>query len=173
MTKGTLKTVGKLSLALLLAASLNGVALAGVAPVEGSAAMKSPANNAAVVAKLIGLVNNRVEKTALGTVRTINDGVVIRQSYIKDGKIIIPSEGLYTTSRSSNWYPFDNEPITFAGKTYRVIVDRYVRDVVRDVVMKEGDVIILAGKGHENYQDIKGVKHHFDDKEVIREIFNI
>ena len=33
MTKGTLKTVGKLSLALLLAASLNGVALAGVAPV--------------------------------------------------------------------------------------------------------------------------------------------
>ena len=60
MTKGTLKTVGKLSLALLLAASLNGVALAGVAPVEGSAAMKSPANNAAVVAKLIGLVNNRV-----------------------------------------------------------------------------------------------------------------
>ena len=141
MTTSTLKTVGKLSLALLLAASLNGVALAGVAPVEGSAAMKSPANNAAVVAKLIGLVNNRVEKTALGTVRTINDGVVIRQSYIKDGKIIIPSEGLYTTSRSSNWYPFDNEPITFAGKTYRVIVDRYVRDVVRDVVMKEGDVI--------------------------------
>lgn len=141
MTKGTLMTAGKLSLALLLAASLNGVALAGVAPVEGSAAMKSPAKNAAVVAKLIGLVNNRVEKTLLGTARTINDGVVIRQSYIKDGKIIIPSEGLYTTSRSGNWYPFDNEPITLAGKTYRVIVDRYTRDVIRDVVMKKGDII--------------------------------
>ena len=88
-----LKTVGKLSLALLLAASLNGVALAGVAPVEGSAAMKSPANNAAVVAKLIGLVNNRVEKTALGKTRTINDGVVIRQSYIKDGKKTLMSSG--------------------------------------------------------------------------------
>lgn len=141
MKKSMLMGFGKLSLALLLAASLNGVALAGVAPVEGSAAMKSPAKNAAVVAKLIGLVNNRHEKTFTGIERTINDGVVIRQSYIKDGKIIIPSEGLYTTARSSNWYPFDNEPITMAGKTYRVIVDRYVRDVQRNVVMKKGDVI--------------------------------
>lgn len=33
------------------------------------------------------------------------------------------------------------------------------------------DVILVAGKGHENYQEIKGVKHHFDDKEVLREIF--
>ena len=141
MNMSALKGLGKLSLALLLAASLNGVALAGVAPVEGSAAMKSPAGNAAVVAKLIGLVNNRHEKTLTGLERTINDGIVIRQSYIKDGKIIIPAEGLYTTARSSNWYPFDNEPITMAGKTYRVIVDRYVRDVVRDVVMKKGDII--------------------------------
>ena len=37
----------------------------------------------------------------------------------------------------------------------------------------KGDVIVVAGKGHENYQDIQGVKHHFDDKEVLREIFNI
>ena len=36
-----------------------------------------------------------------------------------------------------------------------------------------GDVVIVAGKGHEDYQEIKGVKHHFDDKEIIREIFNI
>lgn len=142
MTKNALRGLGKLSLALLLAAGLPGAALAdGVPPVEGSAAMKSPAKNAAVVAKLIGLVNNRHEKTFLGTDRTINDGIVIRQSYIKDGKIIIPPEGLYTTARSSNWYPFDNEPITMAGKMYRVIVDRYIRDVVRDVVMKKGDVI--------------------------------
>lgn len=37
---------------------------------------------------------------------------------------------------------------------------------------QKGDVVVVAGKGHENYQDIKGVKHHFDDKEVIKEIFN-
>lgn len=33
-----------------------------------------------------------------------------------------------------------------------------------------GDVILIAGKGHETYQDVKGVKHHFDDKEVVREL---
>ena len=36
---------------------------------------------------------------------------------------------------------------------------------------KPGDIVLIAGKGHENYQEIKGVKHHFDDKEVVREIF--
>jgi UDP-N-acetylmuramoyl-L-alanyl-D-glutamate--2,6-diaminopimelate ligase len=34
-----------------------------------------------------------------------------------------------------------------------------------------GDIILIAGKGHENYQDIKGVKHHFDDKEILLEVF--
>jgi len=34
---------------------------------------------------------------------------------------------------------------------------------------KEGDTLLVAGKGHETYQDIKGVKHHFSDKEVLRE----
>jgi UDP-N-acetylmuramoyl-L-alanyl-D-glutamate--2,6-diaminopimelate ligase len=36
-----------------------------------------------------------------------------------------------------------------------------------------GDIILIAGKGHENYQEIQGVKHHFDDKEVVKEIFNM
>ena len=31
----------------------------------------------------------------------------------------------------------------------------------------EGDIILVAGKGHEKYQDINGVKHHFDDKEEL------
>ncbi len=35
-----------------------------------------------------------------------------------------------------------------------------------------GDVVLIAGKGHETYQDVKGVKHHFDDREVVREFFN-
>ena len=38
---------------------------------------------------------------------------------------------------------------------------------------KKGDVILIAGKGHENYQEIKGIKYHFDDKEIIQEIFSI
>lgn len=52
------------------------------------------------------------------------------------------------------------------------IVDR--REAIRTAcaLAQKGDVVVVAGKGHENYQDIKGVKHHFDDKEVITEIFN-
>ncbi len=38
---------------------------------------------------------------------------------------------------------------------------------------KPGDVVLIAGKGHEAYQDINGVKHHFDDKEVVEECFLI
>lgn len=37
----------------------------------------------------------------------------------------------------------------------------------------KGDVILIAGKGHEDYQEIKGVKHHFDDREVVTDIFKM
>lgn len=37
---------------------------------------------------------------------------------------------------------------------------------------EKGDIILIAGKGHEKYQDIKGVKHHFDDMEIVTELFN-
>lgn len=51
------------------------------------------------------------------------------------------------------------------------ITDR--KEAIRTACMmaSQGDVILIAGKGHENYQDIKGVKYHFDDKEIVREIF--
>ena len=39
-------------------------------------------------------------------------------------------------------------------------------------ISKNGDVILIAGKGHEDYQDIKGVKHPFDDKKILEKIFN-
>ena len=53
------------------------------------------------------------------------------------------------------------------------IVDR--REAIRTACMmaEKGDVILIAGKGHEDYQEIQGVKHHFDDKEVVKEIFGI
>jgi UDP-N-acetylmuramoyl-L-alanyl-D-glutamate--2,6-diaminopimelate ligase len=52
------------------------------------------------------------------------------------------------------------------------LVDR--KEAIRNACMlaQPGDVILIAGKGHENYQDIKGVKHHFDDKEVVKDIFS-
>ena len=39
-------------------------------------------------------------------------------------------------------------------------------------VAQTGDIVLVAGKGHENYQEIEGVKHHYDDHEVIRTIFS-
>ena len=53
------------------------------------------------------------------------------------------------------------------------IADR--REAIRTAAMlaQKGDVILIAGKGHEDYQEIEGVKHHFDDREVVREIFGL
>ncbi len=53
------------------------------------------------------------------------------------------------------------------------IADR--KEAIKTAVMlcKRGDIILVAGKGHEDYQEIDGVKHHFDDREVIKEIFEM
>ncbi|MDU1892061.1 MAG: UDP-N-acetylmuramoyl-L-alanyl-D-glutamate--2,6-diaminopimelate ligase [Dysgonomonas sp.] len=53
-----------------------------------------------------------------------------------------------------------------------LIVDRAQAIKTACTLAKQGDVVLIAGKGHEDYQDIKGVKYHFDDKEVVRDIFN-
>jgi len=57
-------------------------------------------------------------------------------------------------------------------KTLRVS-DR--KEAIKNAVSiaQKGDIILLAGKGHEDYQDIKGVKHHFDDKEILTETFKL
>lgn len=51
------------------------------------------------------------------------------------------------------------------------IIDR--REAIRTACLlaSKGDIVLVAGKGHETYQEVKGVKHHFDDKEEIAEIF--
>lgn len=53
------------------------------------------------------------------------------------------------------------------GAAYAVIENR--RDAIRFALDQAGahDIIVIAGKGHENYQEICGVKHHFDDKEEV------
>jgi UDP-N-acetylmuramoyl-L-alanyl-D-glutamate--2,6-diaminopimelate ligase len=56
-------------------------------------------------------------------------------------------------------------------KKVLAIVDR--REAIRTACMmaQPGDVILVAGKGHEDYQEVEGVKHHFDDHEVLKEAF--
>ncbi len=50
------------------------------------------------------------------------------------------------------------------------VPDRYQAIKTACLLAQSGDVILVAGKGHEDYQEINGVKHHFDDHEVVREV---
>lgn len=62
-------------------------------------------------------------------------------------------------------------PAEMAKKTLAV-TDR--TEAIRTACMlaQPGDVVLVAGKGHETYQEVNGVKHHFDDREVIKQIFD-
>ena len=51
------------------------------------------------------------------------------------------------------------------------ITDRAQAIKTATMLAQKGDVILVAGKGHEDYQEVQGVKHHFDDRELIRELF--
>lgn len=51
------------------------------------------------------------------------------------------------------------------------VTDRREAIRVATVLAQRGDVVLVAGKGHETYQEVCGVRHHFDDREVLKEIF--
>lgn len=85
---------------------------------------------------------------------------------------------IFTSDNPRNEEPQDiiNDMLAGLDETQKKntlsITDR--KEAIRTAcaLAQPGDVIVVAGKGHEDYQEIKGVKHHFDDKEIIREIFN-
>ena len=60
-----------------------------------------------------------------------------------------------------------------AKRKYIPIVDR--REAIKTAISlaDKEDIVLIAGKGHEKYQEIKGVKNHFDDKEVVKEMFDL
>ena len=62
------------------------------------------------------------------------------------------------------------EGIKPTGKPYTVIENR--REAIRFAMQmaEEGDIIVLAGKGHETYQEIMGEKKPFDEKQVVKEL---
>lgn len=53
------------------------------------------------------------------------------------------------------------------------IADRREAIKTACTLAQEDDIILVAGKGHETYQEVKGVRHHFDDKEVLQEMFSL
>jgi len=60
-----------------------------------------------------------------------------------------------------------------ARKKYISIVDR--REAIKTAITlaAKDDIVLLAGKGHEKYQEVKGVKFDFDDKQVMKEMFEL
>nr|HML49058.1 UDP-N-acetylmuramoyl-L-alanyl-D-glutamate--2,6-diaminopimelate ligase [Clostridia bacterium] len=82
---------------------------------------------------------------------------------------------ILTSDNPRNEDPFDilasiEEGIKQTSGRYTVIENR--REAIRHALTigQEGDVIVLAGKGHETYQEIKGIKKPFDEKVVVREL---
>jgi UDP-N-acetylmuramoyl-L-alanyl-D-glutamate--2,6-diaminopimelate ligase len=80
--------------------------------------------------------------------------------------------------------PRNENPETILDDMQKGVKPLYYKKTLRIADRKEaiktaismaakGDIILVAGKGHENYQEIKGVKHHFDDKETVLELFKL
>jgi len=84
---------------------------------------------------------------------------------------------IFTSDNPRNENPKDILNDMVAGineeekKSTLVIEDRYQAIKTACMLAQRGDIILVAGKGHETYQEIAGVKHHFDDKEVLAELF--
>jgi UDP-N-acetylmuramoyl-L-alanyl-D-glutamate--2,6-diaminopimelate ligase len=62
---------------------------------------------------------------------------------------------------------------TAAKRKYVSVPDRKEAIKLAVSMAKPSDIVLIAGKGHEKYQEIKGVKHPFDDKQVMREMFEL
>lgn len=60
-----------------------------------------------------------------------------------------------------------------AKRKYISIADRKQAIKTAISMAKPEDIVLVAGKGHEKYQEINGVKHHFDDKEIVQEMFEL
>lgn len=148
---------------------------------NGVAAIVDYAHTPDAIKNVLGTVNdvlrgrgNIITVVGAGGNRDKGKRPLMAQEAVKgSNKVIITSDN-----------PRFEEPQDIINDMLAGLTDEQKRNVLSITDRKEairtactlaqkGDVVVVAGKGHENYQDIKGVKHHFDDKEVIKDIFNI
>jgi len=104
---------------------------------------------------------DRMKRPLMGKVAALNSNKVILTSDNPRGEV--PEEIISEMKKG-----VDNQ---LAGKVLS-ITDRKEAIKTAFMLAEKGDVILVAGKGHETYQEIRGKKIHFDDKEVIRDIIN-
>jgi UDP-N-acetylmuramoyl-L-alanyl-D-glutamate--2,6-diaminopimelate ligase len=88
-------------------------------------------------------------------------------------KVILTSDNPRTEDPAQILIDMETGLTSSAKRKYISIADR--KEAIKTAVSlaNKEDIILVAGKGHEKYQDINGVKHAFDDKEVLREMFEL
>ena len=97
--------------------------------------------------------------------------MMAREAAVRSDRVVLTSDNPRTEDpdeilrQMEVGLPDDARPRTLT------ITDR--RQAIRTAcqLAQPGDVVLIAGKGHENYQEIQGVKHHFDDREQVEEVF--
>ncbi len=97
--------------------------------------------------------------------------IMAREAVMRSDRLILTSDNPRDEDPSEILHDMEAGLDAEGRRKTLSIVDR--REAIRTAaaLAAKGDVILIAGKGHEDYQEIKGVKHHFDDREVVHEVF--
>lgn len=143
-----------------------------VAPVlaADNVLMKAPAKDAAFVAGLEGF-KNVTSKNLLGEDVGMQEGLIIRQSRIENGKIIIPKSGLYYTTRTGTADMLTGHKVTILGKEYTIVDTATRLDVVTDANVKKGESVPLGdGTKHLELSSIGTDGNGFESPEATFQI---
>lgn len=97
--------------------------------------------------------------------------IMAREAALRSDRLILTSDNPRDEEPADILHDMEAGLDTDGRKKTLSIADR--REAIRTAaaIASAGDVILIAGKGHEDYQEIKGAKHHFDDREVVKEVF--
>lgn len=97
--------------------------------------------------------------------------IMAREAAVRSGKVILTSDNPRFEDPDAILHEMEAGLPDDKRNTTLTITDRRQAIKTACQLAQAGDVVLVAGKGHEDYQEIQGVKHHFDDREVIAEIF--
>lgn len=98
--------------------------------------------------------------------------IMAREAALRSGRLILTSDNPRFEDPDAILRDMEAGLPDDRRATTLTITDRRQAIKTACQLAQAGDVVVVAGKGHEDYQEIQGVKHHFDDSEVIAEIFD-
>jgi len=97
--------------------------------------------------------------------------IMAREAALRSGQVILTSDNPRFEKPEDILRDMEAGVPDDARQHVLTITDR--RQAIRTAcqMAQPGDVVLVAGKGHEDYQEVEGVKHHFDDREQVQEVF--